>query len=74
LEDVGDGALVEQAETLAEGGVLILQRVRRVAAGRAVHPDIAFIPIPAGQRTFLPVEKEPVQCFGSGFNWSVDPD
>ena len=43
LEDVGDGALLQQPHALAVGGVLVLQGVGDTPAGRAVHPDVPLV-------------------------------
>ena len=43
MEDVGDGALLQQPHALAVGGVLVLQGVGDTPAGRAVHPDVPLV-------------------------------
>ena len=44
LQDVRDGALVQQAHPLAERRVLVVQRVAGGAARRAIHSNVALVP------------------------------
>ena len=44
MKHVSHGALLKEAQPLAERRILVLQRVGQTAAGRGVHPNITFIP------------------------------